>query len=207
MTRLLPFILTAAYLVCLGAPAQAQQRTAQQQLAFDIYKELVEINTVTATGDTARAAEAMAARLRAGGFDASDVHVLTPAPRKGNLVARLRGTGARKPILLLAHIDVVPASREDWSTDPFKLVEQDGHFYARGSGDNKYMAASFIANLIRYRQEGYKPDRDIIVALETDEEILDRDALGIQWLYTTIMLVLALAVWKAGMKRFVAFGG
>ena len=77
---------------------------------------------------------------------------------------------------------MVPASREDWSTDPFKLVEQDGYFYARGSGDDKYMAAAFIANLIRYRQEGYKPDRDIIVALETDEEILDKDALGIQWL-------------------------
>ena len=153
-----------------------------QQRAFDIYKELIEINTVTATGDTLQAAEAMAARLRAGGFPEADVRVLSPAPRKGNLVARLRGTGARKPILLLAHIDVVPAAREDWSTDPFKLVEQDGYFYARGSGDDKYMAAVFVANLIRYRQEGYKPDRDIIVALETDEEILDRDGLGIQWL-------------------------
>src|SRR3954470_20644351 len=153
-----------------------------QQRAFDIYKELVEINTVTATGDTAKAAEAMAARLRTAGFPETDVHAFSPAPRKGNLVARLRGTGARKPILLVAHIDVVPASREDWSTDPFKLIEQDGYFYARGSGDDKYMAAAFIANLIRYRQEGYKPDRDIIVALETDEEILDKDALGIQWL-------------------------
>lgn len=153
-----------------------------QQRAFDIYKELIEINTVTATGDTLKAAEAMAARLRAGGFPEADVRVLSPAPRKGNLVARLRGTGARKPILLLAHIDVVPASREDWSTDPFKLVEQDGYFYARGSGDDKYMAASFVANLIRYRQEGYKPERDVIVALETDEEILDKDGLGIQFL-------------------------
>jgi len=153
-----------------------------QQRAFDIYKELIEINTVTATGDTLKAAEAMAARLRAGGFPEADVRVLSPAPRKGNLVARLRGTGARKPILLLAHIDVVPAAPEDWSTDPFKLVEQDGYFYARGSGDDKYMAASFVANLIRYRQEGYKPERDIIVALETDEEILDRDGRGIQFL-------------------------
>jgi len=153
-----------------------------QQRAFDIYKELIEINTVTATGDTLKAAEAMAARLRAGGFPEADVRVLSPAPRKGNLVARLRGTGARKPILLLAHIDVVPAAREDWSTDPFKLVEQDGYFYARGSGDDKYMAAVFVANLIRYREEGYKPDRDIIIALETDEEILDKDGLGIQFL-------------------------
>jgi acetylornithine deacetylase/succinyl-diaminopimelate desuccinylase-like protein len=163
-------------------PARAQSRTAQEQLAVDIYKELVEINTVNATGDTARAAEAMAARLRSAGFRESDVQVFTPAPRKGNLVARLRGTGARKPILLLAHLDVVEARREDWSVDPFKLIEKDGYFYGRGTADDKFMAAAFVANLIRYLQEGYKPDRDIIVALETDEEILDRDALGIQWL-------------------------
>jgi acetylornithine deacetylase/succinyl-diaminopimelate desuccinylase-like protein len=163
-------------------PAAADALTPQQQLAFDIYKELVEINTVTATGDTARAAEAMAARLRAAGFADADVHAFSPAPRKGNLVARLRGTGTRKPILLVAHLDVVPANREDWSVDPFKLVEQDGYFYGRGTGDDKYMAAAFVTNLIRYRQEGYKPDRDIILALETDEEIFDRDALGIQWL-------------------------
>jgi len=172
-----PVSLCAAILVSAASPLAAEGLNANQQRAFDIYKELIEINTVTATGDTAKAAEAMAARLRAGGFPDADVHAFSPAPRKGNLVARLRGTGARKPILLVAHIDVVPASREDWSTDPFKLIEQDGYFYARGSGDDKYMAAAFIANLIRYRQEGYKPDRDIIVALETDEEILDRDAL------------------------------
>jgi acetylornithine deacetylase/succinyl-diaminopimelate desuccinylase-like protein len=169
-------------LAVLSNPAAAEALSPQQQLAFDIYKELVEINTVTATGDTARAAEAMAARLRAAGFADADVHAFAPAPRKGNLVARLRGTGARKPILLLAHLDVVPANREDWSVDPFKLIEKDGYFYARGSGDDKYMAAAFITNLIRYKQEGYKPDRDIIMALETDEEILDRDGLGIQWL-------------------------
>jgi len=156
--------------------------SAEQQLAFDIYKELVEIDTTTATGDIGQAADAMAARLRAAGFDESDVQVFKPASRKGNLVARLRGTGKRKPILLLAHLDVVPANREDWSVEPFKLLEKDGYFYSRGTGDDKFMAAAFVANLIRYRKEGYKPDRDIIVALETDEEILDRDALGIQWL-------------------------
>jgi acetylornithine deacetylase/succinyl-diaminopimelate desuccinylase-like protein len=185
MTRIFARIPTAAVLMCLacfGGPARAQSQTAQQQLAVDIYKELVEINTVTETGDTARAAEAMVARLRAAGLGGSDVQVFTPAPRKGNLVARLRGTGARKPILLLAHLDVVPARREDWSVDPFKLIEKDGYFYARGSSDDKFMAATFVATLIRYKLEGYTPDRDIIVALETDEEILDRDALGIQWL-------------------------
>jgi acetylornithine deacetylase/succinyl-diaminopimelate desuccinylase-like protein len=171
-------------LLVLGAshPIFAQALNAQQQLALDIYKELVEIDTTTATGDTGQAADAMAARLRAAGFDQSEVQVFKPAPRKGNLVARLRGSGARKPILLLAHLDVVPANRDDWSVEPFKLLEKEGYFYSRGSGDDKFMAATFVANLIRYRAEGYKPDRDIIVALETDEEILDRDALGIQWL-------------------------
>jgi acetylornithine deacetylase/succinyl-diaminopimelate desuccinylase-like protein len=172
--------LVTAYLSIGSAAADGQ--TAQQQLAHDIYKELIEIDTTTATGDTARAAEAMAARLKAAGFPEADVQAFSPAPRKGNLVARLHGSGARKPILLVAHLDVVPAKREDWSVDPFKLIEKDGYFYARGSSDDKYMAASFVSNLIRYRQEGYKPDRDIIVALETDEEILDADGLGIQWL-------------------------
>jgi acetylornithine deacetylase/succinyl-diaminopimelate desuccinylase-like protein len=160
----------------------AQKISADQQLARDIYQELMEINTVTDTGDTARVAEAMAVRLRAAGFSEADVQVLKPAPRKGNLVARLRGTGARKPILLLAHLDVVEAKREDWSFDPFKLTEQDGYFYGRGSADDKAMASALVANLIRYKQERYAPDRDIIVALETDEEIGDTNALGIQWL-------------------------
>src|SRR5258706_2893741 len=142
-------------------PVAAEVLTPQQQVAFDIYKELVEINTVTATGDTARAAEAMAARLRAAGFSESNVQVFTPAPRKGNLVARLRGTGARRPMLLLAHLDVVGARREDWSVDPFKLIEKDGYFYGRGTADDKFMAAGLVANLIPYNPKGCKPDRDI----------------------------------------------
>src|SRR6516165_10583937 len=185
MKRMLLAILAAIALVYWAyfeGSARAETRTAQQQLAVDVYKELVEINTVTNTGDTARAAEATAARLRTAGFEESDVHVFSPASRKGNLVARLHGTGARKPMLLLAHLDVVDAKREDWTYDPFTLVEKDGYFYGRGTADDKFMAATFVANLIRYKHEGYKPDRDIILALETDEEILDRDALGIQWL-------------------------
>ena len=170
-----------AFLV-VGGGARADGLTPNQQLAHDIYKELVEINTTTATGDTKQAAEVMAARLKAAGFAEEDVHAFSPAPRKGNLVARLHGTGKRKPILLVAHLDVVPALRSDWSVDPFKLTEQDGYFYARGSSDDKYMAASIVTNLIRYKKEGYKPDRDIILALETDEEIFDHNALGIQWL-------------------------
>ncbi len=174
--------LIAAAIAAVPASLRAEALTPQQQLAFDIYKELIEIDTTTATGDTRQAADAMAARLRAAGFAEGDVQVFSPAPRKGNLVARLRGTGARKPILLLAHTDVVPARREDWSLEPFKLIEKDGYYYGRGTSDDKHMAASFVANMIRYKQEGYKPDRDIIMALETDEEILDANALGIQWL-------------------------
>jgi acetylornithine deacetylase/succinyl-diaminopimelate desuccinylase-like protein len=169
-------------LLAISVPARADSLTQNQQLVHDIYKELVEIDTTTATGDTRQAAEAMAARLKAAGFPDADVQAFSPAPRKGNLVARLHGTGQRKPILLVAHLDVVPALRADWSVDPFKLTEQDGYFYGRGSSDDKYMASSFVTNLIRYRQEGYKPDRDIIIALETDEEIFDRDSVGIQWL-------------------------
>ena len=161
---------------------QAQTLTPQQQLARDIYKELVEINTVTMTGDTGLAAEAMAARLRAGGFADADVQVFHPASRKGNLVARLHGSGVRKPILLMAHTDVVEAKREDWSFDPFKLTMQDGFFYARGSSDDKFMAAAFVANMIRLKQEGYAPDRDLILLLETDEEIGDINTVGIQWM-------------------------
>jgi acetylornithine deacetylase/succinyl-diaminopimelate desuccinylase-like protein len=92
------------------------------------------------------------------------------------------GQGSVKPILLLAHLDVVDARREDWSVDPFQLTEREGYFYGRGTTDDKFMASAFAANLIRYRQEGYKPERDIIVALETDEEIFDYKALGIRWL-------------------------
>src|SRR6266581_156012 len=158
------FVASISTLPMVAGSSAAEGLSPQQQLAFDIYKALVEINTVTATGDTARAAEAMAARLKAAGFADADVHAFQPAPRKGNLVARLRGTGARRPILLVAHLDVVPASREDWSGEPFKLTEKDGYFYARGTGDDKYMAAAFVTNLIRYKQEGYKPHRDLIDA-------------------------------------------
>lgn len=132
-------------------PIWAQTEAESKRLAFDIYKELVEINTTTATGDTELAANAMATRLKAFGFGEDDVQVFKPAARKGNLVARLHGNGLRKPILLLAHLDVVPAKREDWSFDPFKLTEQDGYVYGRGASDDKFMAAAFVATLIRYK--------------------------------------------------------
>ena len=163
-----------------GPSAQPVALPPHQELLRAIYKELVEINTTDSVGDNTRAAEAMAGHLLAAGFPAGDVQVLAPAPRKGNLVARLRGSGARKPLLLLAHLDVVEARREDWSVDPFTLLERDGYFYGRGTGDDKAMAAIFVANLIRYKREGFVPDRDLIVALTADEEGGGHN--GVRWL-------------------------
>ena len=153
---------------------------ASRKLVHDIYKQLIEINTTESVGNTTTAAEAMAVRLRDAGFPASDVQVLGPNPRKGNLVARLRGSTHEKPILLLAHLDVVEAKREDWSMDPFKLTEQDGYYYGRGTSDDKAMAAIFVANLIRYKEQHFVPRRDIILALTADEETGNDN--GVQWL-------------------------
>src|ERR1700682_4945643 len=141
-----------------------------QKLVHDIYKQLIEINTSFTTGATTPAAQAVADRLRAEGFPASDIQVLGAAPHKMNVVVHYHGTGARKPLLLLAHLDVVEAKPSDWSMAPFHLTEKDGYFYGRGTGDDKAQAAIWIANLIRYKREGFKPDRDIIVALTAGEE-------------------------------------
>lgn len=161
-----------------GAPQAAL--TPAQQLARDIFQELIEINTTDSVGSTTKAAEAVAARLRTAGFPDQDVQVLGPNPRKGNLVARLRGTGARKPILLIAHLDVVEARREDWSLDPFKFTEKEGYFYGRGTTDIKSGDALLAANLIRLKREGFKPDRDLIIALTADEETGNSN--GVDWL-------------------------
>ena len=158
----------------------APQNDAHNQLAREIFKELIEINTTDSVGDTTKAAQAVAVRLKAAGFPESDVQVLGPNPRKGNLVARYRGTGQRKPLLLLAHLDVVEALREDWSFEPFTFLEKDGYFYGRGTTDDKSMAAIWTATFIRFKQEGYKPDRDLILALTADEE--GGNFNGVEWL-------------------------
>ncbi|HYV98084.1 MAG TPA: M20/M25/M40 family metallo-hydrolase [Gemmatimonadaceae bacterium] len=161
-------------LALVAAPLSAQTRTlppeSEQQAARAIYKEMVEIQSGYTTGATTPVVEAVAKRLKAAGFPDADVFVGGAAPNKANLVVRYHGTGKRRPILLLAHTDVVEAKREDWSMDPFAFVEKDGYFYGRGTGDDKAQAAIWIANLIRYKREGFKPDRDIIVALTADEE-------------------------------------
>ena len=143
-----------------------------RRLSRDILQELIEINTTDSSGSTTVAAEAMRKRLLAAGFPAEDVTVLGPNERKGNLVARLRAAhpGGPKPILIIGHLDVVEARRADWTTDPFRLVEQDGFFYGRGTQDMKGADAIMVTTLIRFVREGYRPDRDIILALTADEE-------------------------------------
>jgi acetylornithine deacetylase/succinyl-diaminopimelate desuccinylase-like protein len=139
----------------------------------ELYKALVKINTTLSAGSCTKAAEAMRARLAAAGYAASDLHLIVPPerPKDGNLVAILKGSDASsKAIMLLAHIDVVEAKREDWVRDPFKLTEEDGYFYARGASDDKAMAAVFADSMVRFKEEGYKPRRTIKLVLTCGEE-------------------------------------
>ena len=168
---------TGRLLVALLLPAAARAQatlTPHQRAAREVYQQLVEINTVDSVGSVTAAVQAMAARFRAAGFPAADIHILIPpgAPTKGNLVVRYRGRSGNtmKPVLLLAHLDVVAALRTDWSRDPFQLQEANGFFYGRGTSDDKAMASMFVANMLRYRREGFVPSRDLILALTADEE-------------------------------------
>jgi acetylornithine deacetylase/succinyl-diaminopimelate desuccinylase-like protein len=158
-------LLCAAFLSAQTTPPEPDRK-----LARSIYEEFIDIQSGFSTGSTTPVAEAAARWLKAAGFPDSDIFIGGAIPKKANLVVRYHGTGARKPILLLAHTDVVEAKREDWSMDPFQFIERDGFFYGRGTADDKAQAAVWIANLIRYKREGFKPDRDIIVALTADEE-------------------------------------
>ena len=193
-----PLAVIASSLLLVGtANAQAPRRppippgpsvlTPEQRLAHDVYRQLVEINTADTVGSVTKAAEAMAARFRAARFPAADIHLLVPAgkPAKGNLVVRYRGRAGStlKPLLLLAHLDVVAANRSDWPRDPFVLHEENGYFLGRGTADDKAMASMFVAMLLRFKEEGYVPDRDLILALTADEE--GGDANGVDWLIAT----------------------
>jgi acetylornithine deacetylase/succinyl-diaminopimelate desuccinylase-like protein len=163
-------------------PAAPEPPDAVKSLAHDILQSLIETNSVHANGSTALA-EALAARLHSAGFAPEDLALLAPAdhPSKGNLVIRLHGNGKGKPLLFIAHLDVVEAKKEDWSVDPFKLTAKDGYFYGRGTLDMKGDVAALVTNLIRLKGEGFVPDRDIIVALTADEEA-EGDANGVDWL-------------------------
>jgi acetylornithine deacetylase/succinyl-diaminopimelate desuccinylase-like protein len=174
--------LVTALALALGAtwPRQGPASVTPDPLAREIFKELIEINTTDSSGSTTSAAEAMAARLRAAGFPASDMQVIGPNARKGNLVMRMHGSDEGRSILLLAHTDVVEARREDWSMDPFTFIERDGYFYGRGTTDMKDMAAAWVTTLIRFKREGFTPARDLILALTADEE--GGDSNGVAWL-------------------------
>jgi acetylornithine deacetylase/succinyl-diaminopimelate desuccinylase-like protein len=169
-------------ILCGGGLAQPQTALSpEHQAARDIFKQLIEINTTdTPAGNVTAAAEAMAARFRAAGFLAEDIHVDGPLPNKKNLVVRLHGRNAGKPILFIAHLDVVQALPQDWSMDPFKFNEVDGFFYGRGTSDIKQGDTILVANFIRLKKEGWVPARDLILALTADEE--GGESNGAQWL-------------------------
>jgi len=180
--RLALLTLGLALLLPRSGLGQGPAQNPNDRLARDLLAELIGINTTHEHGSTGPAAQAMARRLVAAGFPDSDVQLVGPtnSPNQ-NVVARLRGSGTRRPILLLAHLDVVEALRADWSVDPFTLLERDGYFYGRGTSDIKDMAALFVAALIRLKQEHFVPDRDIILALTAGEES-GGDYNGVQWL-------------------------
>lgn len=180
MTRaLFPILLAASFLVCFlssSLPAQSSlpaASTADRALARSILKQLIEINTTdTPRGNVTTATAAMRKLLLDAGFSPEDAQLLGPDPRKQNLVVRIRATGTptAKPVLFLCHMDVVEALRSDWSTDPFRLVERDGYFYGRGTQDMKDGDAALMTTFLRLHRDGYKPKRDLILALTADEE-------------------------------------
>ena len=178
--RPIPTLLIIASLA--AGTLSAQAPTPYQASARAIFKQLIEINTTHSTGSTTVAAEAMETRFLAAGFPAADVEIVGPAGSKNhNLIVRYRGTGARKPVVLLAHFDVVEARREDWTSDPFVFIEKDGYFYGRGTSDIKDGAATLVAALLRMKQENVKTDRDLILALTAGEES-GGDYNGVAWL-------------------------
>src|SRR3989441_3620609 len=174
------WILSFCLIASCALRGRAQSPDQTKQLARDIFKQLVEINTTDSVGNVTAAAEALAGRLLEAGFAEKDIHVAGPKERKKNLVVRLHGTGKRKPILFIGHLDVVEARREDWTTDPFEFIEKGGYFYGRGTEDMKEGDAILVTNFIRLKKEGYLPDRDLILALTADEE--GGTSNGVDWL-------------------------
>jgi acetylornithine deacetylase/succinyl-diaminopimelate desuccinylase-like protein len=183
MLKALTAVSAIALLMTTAPPAGAQSAPGEAQFR-EVYKELVETNTALSNGSCTLAAERMAARLKAAGFADADLHPFSVPdhPKEGGLVAWYPGRDPKlKAVLLLAHIDVVEAKREDWTRDPFKLVEENGNFYARGVIDDKAEAAIWVDTLIRYKQEKYRPLRTIKIALTCGEESAGAFN-GAQWL-------------------------
>jgi acetylornithine deacetylase/succinyl-diaminopimelate desuccinylase-like protein len=180
--RTAAFAVTAALLV--AAPAAAEPLRPDQAEFRGLFKELIETNTTLSSGSCTLAAEKMAARLRAAGLPESQITLFAdPAhPKEGGLVAVYPGTSKKlKPLLAISHIDVVEARREDWTRDPFTLIEEDGYFYARGTSDIKAMAATLVDTLIRFQRSGYKPKRTVKIALTCGEET-NGAFNGVEWL-------------------------
>jgi acetylornithine deacetylase/succinyl-diaminopimelate desuccinylase-like protein len=175
--RILPVIAVTLFTQFSAAAAPSDDAHV---LARSIFKQLIEINTSDTGAGTTAAAQAMAQRLRDAGFPEADIQILGPNDQKQNLVVRLRGSGKKQPVLLIGHLDVVTALRSDWSTDPYEFVEKDGYFYGRGTQDMKDGDAIMVTTLMRYKREGLRPDRDIILALTADEE--SGNANGVEWL-------------------------
>ena len=173
-------LLVISVMMTASASALAQEKTEMDRQARAILQQLIEINTTDSVGNVTAAAEAMAKRLRDAGFPEQDIHVAGPNDRKKNLVARYRGTGQRKPVLFIGHLDVVEARREDWTTDPFQFLEKDGYFYGRGTRDMKEGDAILVSSFLRLKREGFAPDRDLILALTADEE--GGSFNGVDWL-------------------------
>jgi acetylornithine deacetylase/succinyl-diaminopimelate desuccinylase-like protein len=168
------------FFLSLSLVAQAQIDAATRQLSHDIFQQLIEINSTDSVGSVTAAAEAMQKRFLDAGFSAQDMFLGGPNERKKNLVVRMHGAGKHKPVLLIGHLDVVEARREDWTTDPFQFVEKDGFYYGRGTQDMKAGDAVMVTTLIRMKKEGFQPDRDIILALTADEE--GGKSNGVDWL-------------------------
>ena len=163
-------VVVGSLLLVLTRPLLAQD-SDQKRLEREIFRELIEVNTSDSAGNTQILAAKVAERLKGAGFDAADIKVLGHQPRYQNVVVRYRGRATgKKPVLLMAHLDVVDARREDWSFDPYQFREQDGFYYGRGTSDNKGGAAILIANFVRLKKEGFIPDRDLIMVLTADEE-------------------------------------
>jgi acetylornithine deacetylase/succinyl-diaminopimelate desuccinylase-like protein len=159
---------------------KAEQPGKNEQLAREILKQLIEINTTDSVGSVTAASEAMGKRLVEAGFAERDIQIAGPRDNKKNLVLRYHGSGKRKPVLFIGHLDVVEARREDWTSDPFVFLEKDGYFYGRGTADMKAGDALLVTTFVRLKQEGYVPDRDLILALTADEE--GGTANGVDWL-------------------------
>ncbi len=177
--RFLPSVVVAAALA-LPASSHAQVNTQGQQLAHDIFKQLVETNTTDSVGNVTAAAKKMEQRFLDAGFAQRDLYLGGENAKNQNLVVKIHGTGAKKPILFICHLDVVEAPRDEWHTDPFQFVEKDGYWYGRGTQDMKDNDAILVTTFILLHKEHYTPDRDLILALTADEE--SGVANGVRWL-------------------------